>query len=228
MALAVLGHDAEIKDFYVKILHSRFRPNVFYDIGANYGTHTALFLSAGVRSVAFEPNPSCLPYFKLLAELNDFKDATWEPVALGDANGEVTLAFPEMETWLGSIRLDNFDNNADGSPRENITELTVPIRRLDDHPTLAERCFAKIDAEGSEIRVIRGGRAFFRDRCPFFVFESNHPAGRDEIFDEIASLRFSIEALPIRDIEELAALSRGAFIEAQGTNFLARREGLIE
>ena len=84
LALAVLGHDPEVKDFYAKILNSRFRPDVFCDIGANYGVHTALFLSAGVRSIAFEPNPSCVSYFKLLVDLNDFKDTTWEPVVAAE------------------------------------------------------------------------------------------------------------------------------------------------
>ena len=223
MALSAVGHDPEVKDFYAKILSSRFRPDVFCDIGANYGIHTALFLSAGVRAVAFEPNPSCMSYFKLLTELNGFKDVTWEPVALGDANGEATLTFPETETWLGSIR---FGSDAAVAPRENIKQLTVPVRRLDDIPIEGKRCFAKLDTEGVEVRVIRGGRTFFRDRCPLFVFESNSPAGRDEIFDEIASLGFAIEGLPVFDIEVSVPLSRGAFIEAKGTNFLACREGL--
>lgn len=220
-ALSVLGHDTEVKNFYAKLLDSRFRPDVFCDIGANYGVHTALFLSAGVPSVAFEPNPSCRPYFKLLVDLNDFKDATWEEIALGDANGNATLTYPERDTWFGSIRLDK---GPDLAPMENLTTRSIRIRRLDDNPIQGKRCFAKIDTEGSEIRVIRGGRTFFREQCPFFVFESNYPAGRDEIFDEVTLLGFSVEALPIRDIEEAAPLPRCAFIEARGTNFLARRQ----
>jgi hypothetical protein len=34
-ALAVLGHDLEVKQFYAKLLGSRYRPEVFIDIGAN-------------------------------------------------------------------------------------------------------------------------------------------------------------------------------------------------
>ena len=222
LALAVLGHDPEIKDFYTKILNSRLRPDVFCDCGANYGVHTALFLSAGVRSVAFEPNPSCLSYFRLLSNLNNFENATWEQVALGDTNGEVTLAFPKTETWLGTIELDA---SGDGIAMENMATLTVPIRRLDDIPFKGKRCFTKIDTEGSEIRVIRSGRTFFREQCPFFIFESNHPAGRGDIFDEIASIGFSVEALPVGDVEQPAPLSRNTFVDSMGTNFLARREG---
>jgi len=222
LALAALGHDPEIKDFYEKILNSRFRPDVFCDCGANYGVHTALFLSAGVRSVAFEPNPSCLSYFRLLMNLNDFQNATWEQVALGDTNGEATLAFPETETWLGTIELDG---SRDVIRMENMVTLTVPIRRLDDIPIQGKRCFAKIDTEGSEVRVIRGGRTFFREQCPLFIFESNRPAGRGEIFEVIASIGFSVEALPIGKIEQPVPLSRNAFVDATGTNFLARREG---
>src|SRR5262249_16352256 len=86
LALSALGHEPDIKDFYVKLLTSPFRPSVFCDIGANYGVHTALFLSAGVPSLAFEPNPTCYAYFETLGSLNRFHRVIWHPIALGDCN----------------------------------------------------------------------------------------------------------------------------------------------
>jgi hypothetical protein len=95
-ALAVLGHDQEVKKFYATLLGSRYRPDVFIDIGANYGVHSALFLSAGVKIVAFEPNPRCVDYFERVKELNGFRETRWEPIALGESNCEGAVAFEAM------------------------------------------------------------------------------------------------------------------------------------
>ena len=88
LALSAVGHEPEIKDFYVKLLNSRFKPDIFCDIGANYGIHSALFLSAGIPSMAFEPNPACKAYFNILHSLNRFEHMTWYPVALGENPGK--------------------------------------------------------------------------------------------------------------------------------------------
>jgi hypothetical protein len=45
-ALGVLGHDAEVKRTYEMLLLSD-RPDLFIDIGANYGTHSMLMAAAG-------------------------------------------------------------------------------------------------------------------------------------------------------------------------------------
>jgi FkbM family methyltransferase len=217
LALSAVGHEPEIKDFYVKLLDSRFKPDIFCDIGANYGLHSALFLSAGISSIAFEPNPMCRTYFNILDSLNHFGQMTWHPVALGENPGKARLDFPAAEPWLGRISLLN-----DSQRAANCTSLDVEVKRLDDMDIPLGKCFAKIDTEGSELGVIRGGKRFFRDRCDLFVFESNPGSDRTSLFSEIAALGFLIEVLPISNIEESLPLSLSEFNCAFESNFLAR------
>ena len=217
-ALSALGHDAEIKDFYASILTSDLRPDLFCDIGANYGVHTFLMRSAGVPALAFEPNPACAEYFHRLEQLNGFDDVRREPIALGDFTGTARLTFPETETWLGTIHM------ADDLVPPEVSGATIetPVKRLDDLAIEAERCLVKIDAEGSELRVIRGGRRFLADCSAFVVFESNRAEDRAELFDEFTRLGFSIEGLPMPDIQRSQSLARDAFLAAPGVNFVAR------
>jgi FkbM family methyltransferase len=220
-ALAILGHDQEVKEFYSKIIGSRHRPDLFCDIGANYGTHSALFLSAGIPCIAYEPNPACVEYFEALRELNAFRDVRWKAVALGDRDGQAILRFPEKDTWHGAIDCDA-QHRTQGE-----LELIVPIRRLDGDLPSGTRCVVKIDVEGSELRVLRGGQRFFKERCTFFVFESNGAEQRSALYDEIAALDFTIEELPILDVEKSEPLERSSFVSAKGTNFLARNGMLL-
>src|SRR5437016_329421 len=41
-AVSILGHDAEIKRTYASLIMSSIAPDLFVDIGANYGTHSLL------------------------------------------------------------------------------------------------------------------------------------------------------------------------------------------
>ena len=105
-ALAIIGHDIEVKTTYERLsLASAERPEIFLDVGANYGTHSILFASQGVRTISFEPNPECRDYQRIACEWNRL-DIQWEPVAIGDHDGEVELVYPRGKTWLGSIAQD--------------------------------------------------------------------------------------------------------------------------
>jgi FkbM family methyltransferase len=121
-------------------------------------------------------------YFKRVNELNGFREARWEPIALGDSNCEGALAFSETDTWLGTISQDTIRGTGEGNHK---IVLAVSIRRLDDLTINADNCFVKIDAEGFELPIIRGAKSFLGDRCRFFVFESNGPDGRTELFRQI-------------------------------------------
>src|SRR3954453_3735677 len=46
-AISIVGHDIEIKQTYAELVKSDERPALFLDVGANYGTHSILLLSAG-------------------------------------------------------------------------------------------------------------------------------------------------------------------------------------
>src|SRR5262245_16874733 len=66
MALSILGHDVLVKESYRNLLRFSKRPDLFIDIGANYGTDSILFLVCGVRTISFEPNALCHRSFREL------------------------------------------------------------------------------------------------------------------------------------------------------------------
>jgi hypothetical protein len=59
LALATLGDDSTVKKTYAAIVSSSRKPDLFLDVGANYGTHSLLFLAHGIRTWSFEPNARC-------------------------------------------------------------------------------------------------------------------------------------------------------------------------
>ena len=197
LALSIVGRDSEVVDYYAKLLRSEFRPDTFVDIGANYGTHTALFVSAGVQCVAFEPNEFCNDYLRRLMEMNHFVAFRLEPIALSETEGEAQLTFPTADTWLGTLKEDRSDFV--GADSELIA-VRAPVRRLDDIVIPGRRCCVKMDVQGSELGAICGVRTFLTSRCDFFVFEAETEAERKDLLPEITSIGFSIERLSLDDL----------------------------
>ncbi len=101
LAISACGHELELKLTYETLIRSH-RPGQFFDIGANYGQHSLLFLIHGVPTVSFEPNPACHHYFRRCCELNGV-ECGLQPIALDAEEGTADLWFPETGTWLGTI-----------------------------------------------------------------------------------------------------------------------------
>ena len=92
---------------------------------------------------------------------------------------------------------------------------------LDDYLNRAagKRVLMKIDVEGLEQEVLRGGRALLAAARPTIVFESHKDALRPGLFDCIAGNGFAIAALRA---DHGAPLTREAYLASDETNFIAR------
>ncbi|WP_373399104.1 FkbM family methyltransferase [Algoriphagus halophilus] len=139
------------------------------DIGANFGTHSLLFLKSGIRTISIEPNPECKPYFERLTKCNQIK-GKWYSIAMGEEKGIATINFPEGETWLGSLNKVDFSKR-----KEALKSYQVEVESLDNfllfnnfHPDLI-----KIDTEGFEEAVLKGGSGFLTSCHPKLIFEAN-------------------------------------------------------
>lgn len=215
-ALAILGHDPEVKTTYQRLLQSDHPPEVFLDVGANFGTHSLLFASQGVRTISFEPNARCHAYLAAARELNGF-DIQLETIAIGAREGEVELVFPEDETWLGSIADDVVGTLRHGSA--TTSSQKVRLRRLDAYAdTLrGKRVLMKIDVEGSEKAVIEGASKLLSQSTPNIIFESNDGTWRSELHALLAGHGYVIYGL--RQPE--TALDAARFAASPASNFLA-------
>jgi FkbM family methyltransferase len=200
-------------------LRSHLRPELFIDVGGNYGTHSLLFLASAVETITVEPNPECREYFMRLCGANGLVPKI-EPYAAGASAGEVSLAFPEGETWLGSVNAAVSDSFL---PSSKVVTLRVPQRPLDDlkDRVRGRRTLIKIDAEGSELAILLGADSILRDFSPMVIFESWQDETRAAIFDELYSRGYEIRALPFDPALEGSAPPPSQVAMTAATNFIA-------
>lgn len=129
------------------------------DIGANQGYFSVILADAVGESgqlMAVEPNPKLVPYLKKNLEVNGFPfRSTVTQKAVSDINGEIiNLVIPGGRGLNAQIGIEA-QTGDDSFEVETITldELVRSWERVD---------FIKIDAEGAEEAIWRGGREAIR------------------------------------------------------------------
>lgn len=160
---------------------------VAIDIGANYGVYTlTLARAAGPRGlvVAVEPNPETVHYLSGSLQYNGLNNVRVIEAALSDTGGSGTL-----------LLHSNSELNRLGSATTPGTRsISVPLDTLDSvafsHlPVQADFC--KIDAEGNEASVIRGGKQFFAQQSPLVMFElRDSTTFNDDLITQLQALAY--------------------------------------
>lgn len=160
-----LRHRNRLQLFYTSFIH----PNdVVFDIGANVGNRTRIFLACNARVVAVEPQSECAMLLEEMFSANpNFK---LEQVAIGEKEGEAELSISDgrnifstlSEKWKSATRFEK-------SVEWNRTEM-VRVTTLD---TLIKKygvpAFCKIDIEGYERYALIG----LTSAIPVISFEFN-------------------------------------------------------
>jgi len=219
LAVSMLGHEVEVKRTYLDLIRFR-RPKVFFDIGANYGLHSVFFLVHGVPTVSFEPNVRCHDYFRKLAARNGVP-CDIQHVALGAEEGWAEIFFPEREIWLGSTNPAVQDQLVKGHDR--VTMIRVPQTTLDAFTQRDGRQpdLIKIDTEGNESEILRGGRNTLSTCRPWVIFESWRDASRESLFTLFEEAEYNICALPLELPRQPMVLDRARLLEWPETNLIA-------
>jgi len=127
------------------------------DIGANIGLYTVILarIQLGMTITAFEASPRTCQRLRANVAMNHLGNARVAFAAVSDKAGEV---------W--------FLDNQSSSPTNRILDTAasehcarVPAVSLDEYcenQEIAGLCFAKIDVEGAETRVLRGAGRLLR------------------------------------------------------------------
>ncbi|MEO6613348.1 MAG: FkbM family methyltransferase [Chitinophagaceae bacterium] len=222
-AVSIVAHDPDVKITYENLLSRDKKIKTFFDIGANYGTHSMLFLSQGIRTISFEPNPGLKIQFENLCQLNNLA-GNMESYAIGDTKGAVNLFFPTDATWLGTIVNSEVDF-LKGS--HELQKIEVPLITLDEYVQThkIQPDLIKIDTEGNEINVLRGATEVIKNGHPLIVFESNSPKGRKEIWTFFNECKYKVYDLPFGNSSQLP-LPGEEFFNSQKFNFIAVPEQL--
>ncbi|HVR61180.1 MAG TPA: FkbM family methyltransferase [Polyangia bacterium] len=142
------------------------------DVGANHGVY-ALSLARAVgpdgHVFAFEPEPTAAARLAASVAANHFGDTvTLVASALSDRAGRQRLCggtHSELAALGGSGRGSGAD--AGSGPEVAVTTLDESALALG----LRDIAFIKIDAEGAEPPILRGGRAFFMRESPLMMIE---------------------------------------------------------
>jgi len=136
------------------LLHYLRQDDEFYDIGANVGAYT--ILASGVvkaKSVAFEPLPSAYERLVDQIKINRLEHLVESNnIGIGDKN--CRLDFTNNLNCMNKVNVD---------PR-NREVTNVEVVRLDDFLKPTTNSFVKIDVEGYENFVLKGGVNFFSSR----------------------------------------------------------------
>ncbi|MEO7972011.1 MAG: FkbM family methyltransferase [Thermoanaerobaculia bacterium] len=147
---------------------------VAVDVGANVGWHTLLMArqvgNAGLV-VAVEPNPSVRRRLEAHLDLNRLSQVRVVPCALGEQQGTTDFWGPPAESL----------SSGDGhliSAQERDTQgvIQVEVRRFDTvfaELSLSRLDLVKIDVEGFEWPVLKGGAETIARFRPQIVFEFN-------------------------------------------------------
>ncbi len=139
------------------------------DIGANHGVYT-LALAQGMRSGrvwAFEPAAEPRTRLESTVQANGLAErVTVVPCALSDHTGRERF-YTSGQSELNSLQA------VGGAGHENVEVDTLDAFAA-RHLGSRTAGFVKIDAEGEELRVLQGGRAWLENSPAIVMFELMH------------------------------------------------------
>lgn len=169
---------------FLEPLKEVFAQGTALDIGANIGNHTLFFEQRFSRVHAFEPHPTTVELLRLNTQWADHVSV--HAHGLGDARGQFDLIEHAANLGGSSIRI--------GDTTGAHQMLPIVVERLDDLALdFQSLCFIKIDVEGFEAQVLRGGKATLEEHQPLVVLEqheSEFTEGSTESIRFLASLGY--------------------------------------
>ncbi|MDX2007805.1 MAG: FkbM family methyltransferase [Meiothermus sp.] len=189
----------------LSILDQLLEPeSVMLDIGANIGVMT-LYAAKRVprgRVLSFEPMPDNYAELEANRRLNGFEQVRTFNLALGEADGEVEMfTSNDLEQHHGfneglySLYASEFRSSK--SARVRLAQLDHIVAQ----EGLTRVDVIKIDVEGAELGVLKGGIATLRRFHPALILEYNPEAYKSadyqasDLFDLLSALSYQFAAL---------------------------------
>jgi FkbM family methyltransferase len=186
-----------------------YAPRTMLDIGAHLGSFTRDFLQAfpDCFPTLVEPNPFCeealarTPYERHM-------------VAASDENGEAELYL--TKEWLQSTGVSLYRETTEYFRDEVLIRKTVPKARLDDLFPGRRFDFVKIDTQGSELDVLRGGATVLHQAdyilIEISVVNFNEGGAQAElVFQQMAAMGFA--PVDVTDFHRLLGVRDGGLLQ---------------
>jgi FkbM family methyltransferase len=191
----------------------------FIDVGAHIGSVSAEVIShdASIKIYAIEPMPEKAQNLRRRFPMIELHEC-----ALGESEGEVP--------FFVNLRQSGFSSLVKPDDIQNSIEIRVHIQRLDALINSDRIDVIKIDVEGAELGVVRGGEGLITRNRPTIMFESapqiNGPSDeRRAILRWFDDRNFDV-VLPNRVAHHGPGLTLDGFVEAhfypiRTTNYFA-------
>lgn len=179
------------------------RDAVFVDAGANQGEFTVCAAACVTNGqvFAFEPVPSVRERLERNLLGNGLKNVSVHPVGLSDSTEDdvpifgASTAFSDGTQNIGLPTL--FDVSGRGSPLARVN-----LRRLDDLLPKRQRVdVMKVDVEGAELAVFKGGEATIAREKPAIIFEANRETSEaagypvEALYDWLTSHGYALKVI---------------------------------
>ncbi len=162
-----------IRKYYEKFLFPGIK---IFDVGANVGSYSKVFLENGALVVAFEPQLHCQKILKMRFSVEH--NFILVPFACGSSVGETQIYKPKSHTiasmnknWIDKVKNSKRFEGEDWSIKETIRVGTLD-NAIKKH---FKPDYIKIDVEGFELEVLKG----LTEPVSFISFEVTLPETMD-------------------------------------------------
>ena len=185
-------HEREVQKAIVELTG---RGDVIYDVGAHLGSLSlgaARLVGPAGKVVAFDPEPGNIERLRMHVARNNLQASIQiVPAALwsGTAN-EIPFRRGTIGTSQGGVEI--------GGHRPVLANgeiIHVPAITLDAFVAAGNATphLLKIDVEGGECEVLRGGENLFRTHRPFVMVEVHHQEGYEWLCGWLEKMRYAAE-----------------------------------
>lgn len=187
------------------------------DVGCHKGEILDLFVNAApsVPHFGFEPIPSFYQNLK-----KTYLKQQILPFALSDEEGTTTFQYVKNAPAYSGLKSRTYKTST-----PDVEEIQVELKRLDDViPASTTISFIKIDVEGAEMQVLKGGINLIKKDKPTILFECGLGASDfygvkpEHVFDFFSNeINYQLNTLD-NWLKQKPALNKSEFINLYNTN----------
>ncbi|MCF8302748.1 MAG: FkbM family methyltransferase [Bacteroidales bacterium] len=174
------AYEWNVKSFVLKHYKNY---DVFIDVGANIGTYSIMMAQEGLQCYGFEPVQDNYRAYYINVLLNRLqKKITPVNCALGDVEKDAEFYVDPVNTGASHITYEHKPDNV------HVSICTLDSYLEQFNIPKDKRIMIKIDVEGMEPEVIRGGTRFFTEYPHMLIILESKHSEEDSIKNELDKL----------------------------------------
>jgi FkbM family methyltransferase len=174
---------------YTSVLETIQNAKTILDIGANIGTTSLYFASLNAKAniISFEPHPDTFKRAEENIKLNSFRNIELLNIGLGEQKAELKLY---------EVNENNPGMNRILAEETNLPYKIIQVDLLDkimEEKSIPPVDFIKIDVEGFEYSVLKGGVNTLKNKPVLFIeLDDNNLRENNSTAEELIKLLYAI------------------------------------